>query len=609
MRSRWRFGIIAGAILSLFSLYPQASLIYNRGAEWNGHYAYNDIDEVAYAAYLNALIDARPRKNDPYTGRDDSPEARLPESLFSIQFAAPYFIALPARILGLSVPLVMNLAGAAAAFLLGLVLYRMFAHIIANEWAAFAGTLFVAVAGALIAGEGAVQELISGTIAYPFFPGLRRYVPALGIPVFFLFIGLVMRLADDASGIGPSGRRRTLSIGSAVVCFAFLVYSYFYLWTAAATWFAIFACVSLAANGLDHKRVANFAVLSAGMAVAAVPFFLLLAGRSAEMDTTQLLVSTRAPDLWRTTELIGFLIAAIIAAGILTKAFSRRDPAVSLAVSLALVPAATLNQQVITGYSLQPIHYEIFVGNYAVGAALVLTIACLAGEIFQKRPNAVRLIAAGAAAAFVIWGGIECFYTGRVLDVPNIRRDAAYPALKELRTLSEREPDAHRQTVFAIDQAIADDLPSIAPQNVLWARHQSIVGSLTAAESERRFFLYAYYLGLDGPALDHYIRTDKTAVIALFGWGRHSARLSDDAKPLTEQEIAAAVGRYDLFADNFSISDAADPAISYVLVPNNMMLDLGRLTRWYDLTEGRVMGSTTLYRARLRDDSLAVADR
>ena len=63
-----------------------------------------DIDEVAYAAYLKALIDGRSRKNDPYTGRDDSDENPQTESLFSIQFASPYLVAIPARIFGISAP-------------------------------------------------------------------------------------------------------------------------------------------------------------------------------------------------------------------------------------------------------------------------------------------------------------------------------------------------------------------------------------------------------------------------------------------------------------------------------------------------------------------------
>ena len=111
MKLRWQFGLIAGLFLALFSLYPQFKMIYLRGADWQGHYAYNDIDEVAYAAYLKALIDGRPRKNDPYTGRDDAPDDPQEESLFSIQFIGPYSIAIPARLLGIGAPWAMTISG------------------------------------------------------------------------------------------------------------------------------------------------------------------------------------------------------------------------------------------------------------------------------------------------------------------------------------------------------------------------------------------------------------------------------------------------------------------------------------------------------------------
>src|SRR5882757_3899881 len=120
---RWRFGIIAGIFLAIFSLYPQFKLWYVRGAEWQGAYAYNDIDEVAYASYLRALIDGRPRKNDPYTGRDDSPETPQPESLFSIQFVAPYIVAIPARVFGMSASWAMTVSGALAAFFAALAVF------------------------------------------------------------------------------------------------------------------------------------------------------------------------------------------------------------------------------------------------------------------------------------------------------------------------------------------------------------------------------------------------------------------------------------------------------------------------------------------------------
>ena len=51
------------------SLYPQVHFRISRGAQWNGSYAAIEGvgDEVAYSAYVNALMDGRPRRNDPYT--------------------------------------------------------------------------------------------------------------------------------------------------------------------------------------------------------------------------------------------------------------------------------------------------------------------------------------------------------------------------------------------------------------------------------------------------------------------------------------------------------------------------------------------------------------
>lgn len=83
---KWRFGIIAGIIVAIFGLYPQFAVWYERGQDWNGVFASNDLDEAAYASYLQALIDGRPRKNDPYSGRDQTPEDPQYESIFSIQF-------------------------------------------------------------------------------------------------------------------------------------------------------------------------------------------------------------------------------------------------------------------------------------------------------------------------------------------------------------------------------------------------------------------------------------------------------------------------------------------------------------------------------------------
>src|SRR6185503_10856742 len=120
-RARWRCAIFAACILTLLSLYPQLQLWVTRGTISAQALAYNHGlgDEVAYAAYINALIAGRPRLNDPYTGRDGSQA----ESLFSIQFVPAYTIALTARTLGLSSTEAFMLLTPVAAFMSALALF------------------------------------------------------------------------------------------------------------------------------------------------------------------------------------------------------------------------------------------------------------------------------------------------------------------------------------------------------------------------------------------------------------------------------------------------------------------------------------------------------
>ena len=67
---RWKWGLFAAIGMTLLALYPQINLWLARGREWNGAYVMVHQDEVAYSAYIQALIDGRPRRNNPYTGRD-----------------------------------------------------------------------------------------------------------------------------------------------------------------------------------------------------------------------------------------------------------------------------------------------------------------------------------------------------------------------------------------------------------------------------------------------------------------------------------------------------------------------------------------------------------
>src|SRR5215210_4336651 len=124
MKLNWILAIVAGVILAILAVYPQYNLQKNlRGDNFQGAFASCDLDEMAYASYLQALIDGRPRKNDPYTGRDDSAENPQPESLFSIQFFPAYLSAIPARILGLSASQMMPVLSVVSAFLTVIALF------------------------------------------------------------------------------------------------------------------------------------------------------------------------------------------------------------------------------------------------------------------------------------------------------------------------------------------------------------------------------------------------------------------------------------------------------------------------------------------------------
>src|SRR5688500_12812265 len=99
---KWKWSIPPALAILFLSLMPQTHFWIVRGSQWQGAFAILQGDETYYSAYVNALIDGRPRRNDPFTGQDDHPNAPMFESLFSIQSVPPYVIGFVARALGLS---------------------------------------------------------------------------------------------------------------------------------------------------------------------------------------------------------------------------------------------------------------------------------------------------------------------------------------------------------------------------------------------------------------------------------------------------------------------------------------------------------------------------
>ncbi len=624
MKIRWRYGIIAGLFLAVFSLYPQLKMVYLRGDDWNGNYAYNDVDEVAYASYVRALIDGRPRKNDPYSGRDDSLNRPQEESLFSIQFAAPYTVALPARLLNIPATWAMIIAGALAAFFTALAVFWLLAMITGDSLFAMAGSIAVLAGGALFAGEGAFGEITGLGFSYPYFPGFRRYIPAMAFPAFFLLVGIVWKIVsarklvsvDSAASDGlntnvdalrkppaTAGGSDWILVALASVAFAYCVFSYFYVWTTALAWVGCVGLVLVAVRPEAVWRDVKFlAGLGAAFVLCLIPYAYLLSKRSHTMDDVQLLVRTHAPDLFRVPELIGYVVLAVIAAAVVMKVLVLKNRSVLFAISLALVPLVVFNQQIITGQSLQPIHYQVFIGNYVAGLSLVVTL----GLLWLKFENREGLAGRSAMVVFALiaaaWGFVECHYTVRVLDEVNVIRDEAVPVARRLDEIGKKEPNPNSAVVMHFGIAEGDDFPTLAPQSVLWARHQHVFAGETWQENKERYYQFLYYQGITERQLASGIKSgnDFVSVIALFGWGRHTDRLNSEYKPLTFGEIDDEMRKFAEYTKAFDPLKVKNPPLNYAITLTDSPPDFSNIDKWYERDQGETFGKYVVYRLKPR---------
>ncbi|MEP6900184.1 MAG: hypothetical protein ABJA66_00455 [Actinomycetota bacterium] len=600
MKLLWRFGIIAGLFLAIFTLYPQFKMWYLRGSDWQGQYAYNDIDEVAYSAYVKALMDGRPRRNDPYTGRDDAPDNPQPESLFSIQFASPYAIAIPARVFGVGTPWAMTIAGVLAGFSAALAAFWLIGNVTGDSLYAMMGSLVVLAGGALAAGEGAIGEIFDFSYSYPYFPAFRRYIPALPFPFFLAMMALVWLLLKT-----EDLRKRIIYCVLASLCFAFTNFSYFYTWTTALAWLGcLFIVWTLARPEGFWKDCKAFIALGLGCLLSLIPYAMMLSHRSQTMDDVQLLVLTHAPDFHRVPEYISVVVLLILIIGVALKKIHLKERETLFAVSLALVPLVVFNQQIITGRSLQPIHYQVFIGNYVAALSLVVAVGIWLkkSELFNK--SVARVLIALVALLAVVWGFVECHYTVRVLDEANIARDQGMDIARRLNELAAANGDTHKTVIMPFSMLEGDDLPTLAPQSVLWARHQHIFAGVSWQENKERYYQYLYFQGVDEAYLADSMKTkgDFVSIIALFGWGRHTDRLNSAYKPLTYSEIEQEGRIYGEYIKNFNPRLSPETILSYVTVPSNWQPDFTNIDKWYQRELIAGFPAYTLYSVKLKTD-------
>jgi hypothetical protein len=599
-RIRWRWGVIAALAMTLLSLFPQCYLWWERGRQWNGNQAFFYTDEPAYAAYVNALIHGRPRRNDPYTGRDDDGAARQPESLFSIQFIPAYFLALPARALGLSTATAFILLTPLVAFLTSLVLFWVLALITNDDRAAAAFVPLVLCLGVLISGNGVVCAFLGRQTAFVYLPFLRRYVPAVAFPCFLLFFPFVWQAFTN-----NVHRQRLLYAVGAGIAFTICVYSYFYLWTAALFWLVLLALLWFFARPEGWRSIVSPLLVIAAFAIAGlIPYALLLFNRSPTMDTVQALERTHVPDLWRSIEVMALTIITGLVVALKRSKLDWRDPRFLITAAFALLPFVLFNQQVLTGRSLQPMHYEQFVANYTTLIALALTIVWLWRGRESKRHLPVLLVLIVGCISYA-WGMGETWIATRRFAKANVIRDEARAVALRLRELpaADTTDQARSKVVFAPEFGRGDTLPMEAPQPVLWAPHMFVFSGVTVAENKERFFQFLYYSGVDAKAFESNYQHQGFAQFAIFGWERANQKLTANFKAITAEEIANEAKNYADYIANFDSTRATRPTLAYLLLDANQPIDLSNLERWYTRDNGERIGRYLLYRLTPRNQT------
>jgi hypothetical protein len=596
---RWRLGILAALAMSVLAIYPQLNLWHTRGSQWNGSAASFDFDEAAYAAYLNALIEGRPRRNDPYTGHDDQPDKPQPESLFSIQFLPPCALALPARFFNLSGSTMFIIIAPLGAFASALVLFWLIALVTRDDRIAAFGTLSVLVLSVFAQVWMVLSWFQRGRWAVLNYPFMRRYIPLMAFPLFFFICALMWR-----SITATNRRSAIISACGAGFTFALLVYSYFFLWTASLAWIAGLALLCFIARPADRRRlITSFGIFSAFAIAALLPYALLLTHRAATMDAMTLLKATRRPEPGHLSEIVAGCALIALAFSIRRGMIAWRNPATVFTASFALVPFIVFNQQILTGRTLQPIHYDSFIGSYLALLACLLTATLIArGRVkIEKRMQSAILLA--LACLIFFWGLVSIRTWTRSVTQRYQRRDEERQVLNRFAQSPLNLVDgklATRSVVLCTDLYQADTLATVAPQPVLWTQHMFVFSGLTALEHRQRLYQFLYYTGVDDREFAK-LASERTYLrLSLFGWERNVAVEMTDVDPVSADEVEHERQIYADYIASFNRERAGEPLLSYLVTPSQGGPSLSNLDRWYERDAGEKVGGYTIYHLSLR---------
>ncbi len=592
----WKYALVPTLIVLFLAIFPQINIWLVKGSAWQGAFVVSNYDEVAYSAYVNSLIEGRPRKNDPFIGQDNIPG----ETLYSIQLIPAYAVAWPSKLLGLSASTAFIILNVLLPIFSSLVLFFLLRAVTGDNLLSSVGVVFILCLGTAAAFEGELHRMFLGNAICDFFPFLRRYQPGFAFPLFFIYCLSAWKLftAEKTKNIVLYG------IVSGLI-FATLVYSYFYLWTAALAWFACFSLSWALCRRKEILKTSTKVVIVGIFAIAAIiPYMLMLSNRPQNMDDTQLLTFTRVPNLLVLPEIIGFVLAGLILFLVRQGKLELSSPEALLSLSITVTPFVLFNQQIVTGRTLQPVHYEIFIANYLMLTSAMLLI-WLIGRAYDTANVVVKirrgLVYLGIAAA--MWGFVESTATARRNAGYESLRDDAMPVLTYLHEIEKKNGKVSDRypTVISTNLMVADYIPTVTSYRSLWNPHTNSAGGVNFLENKELFYRYLYYSSFDENDVAKAMQEQLYEMMAaFFGGGRALSALDGEAKPITRGEMETEMKNYLKFRTEFDRAKAAEPELSYMIVPTKAEPNFQMLDKWYQRDEGRVFGLFKLYKLSLK---------
>ena len=207
------------------------------------------------------------------------------------------------------------------------------------------------------------------------------------------------------------------------------------------------------------------------MIFALVPYAWLLSKRAPNQTAVTILARTHAPDLLRIPLLLSAGVLIMLIALNRYGHFAFRRPSALFAISLLLLPLVLFNQQIVTGLSLQPTHYEVFVVNYTLLLAAVLITGSIASTLAAKAGRYFSISLVTVAALSLCWAIFEVSRSTQKFTLAFITRDRVTPAARRLADLRaatiEQRPGHHG------NRSLSSGLPAddISATNALGATH------------------------------------------------------------------------------------------------------------------------------------------